>query len=184
MYLPTLRAAVTVIAVVIRLPTASWVFHVPHGVIRMSPDIPGLVETSTNVAVINTVKKSIVLATSQRSSVASEILEICETVGSAMHLGGAEVKHGDGYPGWKPNLDSAILKLARSTYQSLYGKEPEVKAIHAGLECGIIGEHFPGMDMVSFGPTLEGVHSPDEKIYVDTVQKFWDFLLEILRRFS
>ena len=87
----------------------------------------------------------------------------------------------DGYPGWKPNLNSDILKVAKSTYQQLYGKEPAVKAIHAGLECGIIGERMSGMDMISFGPTLEGVHSPDEKIYIDTVEKYWNFLLAILR---
>jgi dipeptidase D len=153
----------------------------PHGVIKMSADIPGLVETSTNVAVISTTKKAIVLATSQRSSVASEIDEICQTVRCVFELGAAAVEQTDGYPGWKPNLDSPVLKLAKSTYNSLYGKEPEVKAIHAGLECGIIGERFPGMDMVSFGPTLEGVHSPDEKIYIDTVGKFWNFLLAILK---
>jgi len=156
----------------------------PHGVIKMSADIPGLVETSTNVAVINTTKKAVVLATSQRSSVASEIDEICQTVRSVFELGGAVVEQTDGYPGWKPNLDSPVLKLAKSTYYSLYGKEPEVKAIHAGLECGIIGERFPGMDMVSFGPTLEGVHSPDEKIYIDTVEKFWNFLLAILKNIN
>ena len=153
----------------------------PHGVTKMSADIPGLVETSTNVAVIKTQKKSISLATSQRSSVASELTEIVQTVSAVFDLGGAEFVNTDGYPGWKPNLDSPILRTAKSTYQSLYGKEPEVKAIHAGLECGIIGEKLPGMDMVSFGPTLEGVHSPDEKIYIDTVEKFWNFLLGILK---
>ena len=87
----------------------------------------------------------------------------------------------DGYPGWKPNLDSVILKTAKEAYRELYGTDPHVKAIHAGLECGIIGEKYPGMDMVSLGPTLEGVHSPDEKIYIDTVEKFWNFLLAILK---
>jgi dipeptidase D len=153
----------------------------PHGVTKMSADIPGLVETSTNVAVINTTRNAIVLATSQRSSVASELTEMVETVSATFELGGARVESSDGYPGWKPKLDSPILKLAKDTYKSLYGKEPDVKAIHAGLECGIIGERFPGMDMVSFGPTLEGVHSPDEKIYIDTVEKFWGFLLAILK---
>ncbi len=153
----------------------------PHGVIKMSADIPGLVETSTNVAVIRTGKKAIDVATSQRSSVASEILEICHTVASVFELGGAAVRHTDGYPGWKPNLESEILKVAKATYRSLYGKEPDEKAIHAGLECGIIGERYPGIDMVSFGPTLEGVHSPDEKIYIDTVDKYWSYLLAILR---
>ncbi|MBI5472852.1 MAG: aminoacyl-histidine dipeptidase [Ignavibacteriae bacterium] len=153
----------------------------PHGVTKMSADIPGLVETSTNVAVIKTDKKAITMVTSQRSSVASEIVEIVHTVSSIFELGGATVTHGDGYPGWKPNLDSEILKVAKATYKQLYGKEPEVKAIHAGLECGIIGEKMQGMDMISFGPTLEGVHSPDEKIYIDTVEKYWNFLLGILK---
>jgi dipeptidase D len=153
----------------------------PHGVMKMSADIPGLVETSTNVAVINTTKKAIILGTSQRSSVASENTELCHTVGSVFLLGGAKIEQSDGYPGWKPNLDSKILKIAKNTYKELYGKEPLIKAIHAGLECGIIGEKYPGMDMVSFGPTLEGVHSPDEKIHIDTVEKFWKFLLAILK---
>ncbi|MFH1572498.1 MAG: aminoacyl-histidine dipeptidase, partial [Acidobacteriota bacterium] len=149
----------------------------PHGVTRMSPDIPGLVETSTNVAVIATGKGKITLQTSQRSSVASEIVEICDTVAHVFELGGATADQPEGYPGWKPNLDSEILRIAKETYRSMYGKEPEVKAVHAGLECGIIGERFPGMDMVSFGPTLEGVHSPEEKMYIDTVEHFWDYLL-------
>lgn len=156
----------------------------PHGVMKMSADIAGLVETSTNVAVINTTTKAVVLATSQRSSVASELVEICQTAVSIFELGGAKVEHSDGYPGWKPNLDSPILKLAKSTYKTLFGKEPAVKAIHAGLECGIIGERFQGMDMVSIGPTLEGVHSPDEKIYIDTFEKFWKFLLAILKNLN
>ena len=156
----------------------------PHGVIKMSADIPGLVETSTNVAVIHTDKRSISLATSQRSSVASEIDEICQTVSSIFTLGGAKAKTSDGYPGWKPNLNSDILKVATSTYQSLFGKEPAVKAIHAGLECGIIGERYPGMDMVSLGPTLEGVHSPDERIHIDSVEKFWKYLLAILKNIN
>ena len=148
----------------------------------MSADIPGLVETSTNVAVISTVRDRIRISTSQRSSVASEIREIAQSVSFIFELGGATPEHTDSYPGWKPNLDSPILETAKSAFRDLYGKEPEVKAIHAGLECGIIGERFPGMDMVSFGPTLEGVHSPDEKIYIDTVERFWNYLLEILKR--
>lgn len=156
----------------------------PHGVIKMSADIPGLVETSTNVAIIRTEKSSIVITTSQRSSVALEILENLQTQAAIFTLGGAKATHTDGYPGWKPNLASPILKVAKESYKSLYGKEPLVKAIHAGLECGIIGEQYPGMDMVSFGPTLEGVHSPDEKIYIDTVEKFWKFLLAILKNLN
>jgi len=154
----------------------------PHGVTKMSAEISWLVETSTNVAVIATTADSITLATSQRSSVASEIEEIAQSVASAFALGAAKVAHSDGYPGWKPNLDSPILKLAAQTYESLFGKAPEVKAVHAGLECGIIGERIPGMDMVSFGPTLKDVHTPDEKILIDTVEKYWKFLLAILEK--
>jgi dipeptidase D len=159
----------------------SVIAALPHGVTKMSADIPGLVETSTNVAMIATNGKKVTLATSQRSSVASEIVEIAQTVRTIMEMGGAAVSQGAGYPGWKPNLESPILKLAVETYGKLYGKTPETKAVHAGLECGIIGEKYPGMDMVSFGPTLEGVHSPDEKIYIDTVPKFWNFLTAILK---
>jgi len=153
----------------------------PHGVTKMSADISWLVETSTNLAVVRTEKKQVVVTTSQRSSVASEFDEICESVKAVFELGKAKVESTDGYPGWKPNMNSSILKVARDTYQALFGKEPEVKAVHAGLECGIIAERFPGMDMVSFGPTLRGVHSPDEVIYIDTVEKFWKFLLGILK---
>jgi dipeptidase D len=153
----------------------------PHGVTKMSAEIPGLVETSTNVAIIRTEKGKIELTTSQRSSVATEIDEIVQSVGAVFTLGGAKPVFAEGYPGWKPNLESKILKVAKSSYKALYAKDPEVKAIHAGLECGIIGEKYPGMDMVSFGPTLEGVHSPDEKIHIDTVERFWRFLLEILK---
>jgi dipeptidase D len=153
----------------------------PHGVIKMSAEIPGLVETSTNLAVIKSIKNSIEIATSQRSSVASELGEIADTVAAIFQLGGATIKSSDAYPGWKPNMESAILKTAKTAYRSLYGKDPEVKAVHAGLECGVIGERIPGMDMVSFGPTLQGAHSPEERLYIDTVEKFWNFLQEILR---
>ncbi|MGE5814266.1 MAG: aminoacyl-histidine dipeptidase, partial [Acidobacteriota bacterium] len=159
----------------------SVISALPHGVMKMSSEISWLVETSTNVAVITTNGKKISLATSQRSSVASEIQEIADTVRTIFEMGGADVTQGDGYPGWKPNLDSPILKTAVKTYEQLYKKTPETKAVHAGLECGIIGEKYPGMDMVSFGPTLEGVHSPDEKIHIDTVPKFWNFLTAMLK---
>jgi dipeptidase D len=152
----------------------------PHGVIKMSSDIPGLVETSTNVAVLTTDKKGVTLGTSQRSSVASEINEIVDTVSTIFALGGADVRTADGYPGWKPNLQSPILKVARDTYKKMFGTEPAVKAVHAGLECGIIGERYPGMDMVSFGPTMTGVHSPDEKLDVASVPRFYAFLAGIL----
>jgi dipeptidase D len=165
----------------VQLKLTRAIASLPHGVVKMSADIPGLVETSTNLASIATKGKTVTIGTSQRSSVASEILEIAQTVRFVLETGGAEVTQGDGYPGWKPNMASPLLKTAVDTYKALYGKEPAVKAIHAGLECGIIGEKYPGMDMISFGPTLEGVHSPDEKIFIDTVPKFWAFLVGILR---
>ena len=156
----------------------------PHGVVKMSAAISWLVETSTNVAVITTEADTVTLATSQRSSVASENAEIAQTVRNVFELGGATVGQGDGYPGWKPNMQSPVLKKAIATYAALYGKEPEVKAIHAGLECGIIGEKYPGIDMISFGPTMKGVHSPEEKIFVDTVPRFWGFLAALLKNIA
>ncbi len=153
----------------------------PHGVLRMSADIVGLVETSTNLAIIETGKKEIKIQTSQRSSVASEIDEAAQMVRAVFELGGAVSTGSDGYPGWKPNMGSPILKLAQSTYTAMFGKAPHIKAVHAGLECGIIGEKYPGMDMVSFGPTMREVHSPNEHLYIDTVEKFYAFLLGILQ---
>jgi dipeptidase D len=153
----------------------------PHGVTKMSADLPGLVETSTNVAMVATRGKKIELATSQRSSVASEILEIADTVRVIFEMAGAEVHQSNGYPGWKPDMGSAILETSKKTYERLFGKTPEIKAVHAGLECGIIGEKYPGIDMVSFGPTLQAVHSPEEKILIDTVPKFYRFLLALLK---
>lgn len=160
------------------------IYSLPHGVIAMSADIPNLVETSTNLAIISFNNNNIVIATSQRSSVTSSKTDIVSQVSSVFRLAGAKVENTDGYPGWKPNLNSKILSISKSVYKNLFGKEPDIKAIHAGLECGIIGEKFPGMDMISMGPTLEAVHSPDEKIYIDTVQKFWKYLIEILKNIN
>ncbi|WP_224983382.1 aminoacyl-histidine dipeptidase [Geomonas agri] len=153
----------------------------PSGVQRMSADIAGLVETSTNVSVITTEQDKLVLITSQRSSSASRLTEVVETVQCILELGGAVVETSEGYPGWQPNVDSPLLKLAQRCYRNLYQKDPEVKAIHAGLECGIIGERIPGMDMVSFGPNMEKVHSPDERVYIESVARYWKFVLEILK---
>jgi dipeptidase D len=152
----------------------------PHGVTRMSADIPGLVETSTNLAMIATGPRSVKVDTSQRSSVQSEIDEVVDQVRAVFTLGGAAVTGSNGYPGWKPNLDSPILQSAIAAYRDRFGREPEVKSIHAGLECGIIGDKYPGIDMVSFGPTLEGVHSPDEAIHIASVAKYWEFLRALL----
>ena len=156
----------------------------PHGVMAMSADIPGLVETSTNVATIETSPEKIIVGTSQRSSVGSALHNMVSVVEAMGLLAGASIEKTDGYPGWKPNLESQSLKVASKAYKELFGKEPAVKAIHAGLECGIIGEKFPGMDMVSLGPTIEGAHSPDERVEIASVQKFWNLLLKILKNLS
>jgi dipeptidase D len=153
----------------------------PHGVVKMSPDLPGLVQTSTNLAIIQTSPKALYIHTSQRSSVPSELDDMTYVVRTIFDMGGAESETGNGYPPWKPNLDSEILKITKNAYFQLNGKEPEVKAVHAGLECGIIGEKYPGMDMVSFGPTLEGVHTPDERMHIDSVERFWNLLLQVLQ---
>ena len=156
----------------------------PHGVIRMSAEIPALVETSTNLAVVESDGDTVTVATSQRSSVGSQLLDIVDTVSAILQLAGARVQHSDGYPGWKPDPQSPILKTAVDTYTRLSDRAPAIKAVHAGLECGIIGEKFPGIDMISFGPTLEGVHSPDERISIDSVIRFWEFLLALLKAVS
>jgi dipeptidase D len=129
---------------------------------------------------VTTKKNAVVIETSQRSSVESRKAEIVQAVKACFALAGAKVAHGDGYPGWKPDLQSPILKIAKETYRRLFGKEADVKAVHAGLECGIIGEKFPGMDMLSLGPTLEMVHSPEERVHIGSVKKYWDYLLAIL----
>lgn len=155
-------------------------YALPHGVIKMSVDLPDLVETSTNLATI-TFGDQIVVGTSQRSSVESEKEDIVAMNRCVFLLANAEVKHGEGYPGWKPDVNSEILKVMKEVYKNKFGKEPEVKAIHAGLECGIIKEKYPSMDMISFGPTIMGAHSPDEKVQISTVQKFYDLLIEVLK---
>ena len=153
----------------------------PHGVIAMSADIPGLVETSTNLASIKMDDKQINVNTSQRSSIESSKKDIVDMMDAVFQPLGAVTTHNDGYPGWKPNVNSPILAIAKQSYKNLYDKEPHYLAIHAGLECGLVGEKYPGMDMISFGPTLRGVHSPAEKLEIASVQKFWDFLVEILK---
>lgn len=153
----------------------------PHGVMAMSPDIPDLVETSTNLASVKMTPRDIIIVTSQRSSQDTSKRDIADMIASIFYLADAKVKHGDGYPGWEPDMDSPILALTRKAYEDLFKETPKVLAIHAGLECGIIGEKYPGMDMISYGPTIKGAHSPDEAIETDTVRKFWDLTLEVLR---
>jgi len=153
----------------------------PHGVIEMSRDIPNFVETSTNLASVKSGDHEIIITTSQRSSVASALDDVVNMVESVFLLIGADVKHSNGYPGWAPNPDSHVLEVTKKAHVKLFQEEAKVLAIHAGLECGLIGEKYPGMDMISYGPTMRGVHSPDEKLYIPSVARFWDLTLEVLK---
>jgi dipeptidase D len=155
----------------------------PHGVLEMSHTIENLVETSTNLASVKcTEGNAIAVATSQRSAIESAKRDAARMVEVVFTAAGATVTHGEGYPGWKPNPASAVLKTAVEAYRSLFATEPKVKAVHAGLECGLFLEKYPRLDMVSFGPTIRGMHSPDERLDIPSVQKFWDLLVEILKR--
>lgn len=156
----------------------------PHGVFSMSYRMPGLVETSTNLAAVRFEKENTVLiTTSQRSDVDSEKMNIANMVEAVFKMAGAEVEHSEGYPGWAPNPDSPVVKVAVESYKRLFGKAPVVRSIHAGLECGLFLEKYPKMDMVSFGPTLRGVHSPDEKVNIKTVEMWWSHLVDMLEHF-
>lgn len=152
-----------------------------HGVLTMSSDMPGLVETSTNLASVKMKENNkVLITTSQRSSVASEKYSIANQLEATFTLAGASVTHGDGYPGWKPNLQSDILKIAQKSYVKLFDTEPKIRAIHAGLECGLFLEKYPHLDMISIGPQMFGVHSPDERLSISSTQKCWKWLTEIL----
>ncbi|MBR3478804.1 MAG: aminoacyl-histidine dipeptidase [Bacteroidaceae bacterium] len=154
---------------------------VHNGVYEWSQDIPHFVETSSNLASVKMPEEGkIKIVASQRSSTRSQLDAVCNVVASAFNLAGADVLINEGYPGWKPNPDSELLKIAVAKYQELFGKEPKVRAIHAGLECGLFSEKYPGLDMVSFGPTLRGVHSPDEKLLIPTVEMVWRHLVAII----
>ena len=156
-------------------------YAAPHGVYAMSQDIPGLVETSTNLASVKMKPNHVIrIETSQRSSILSARNDMANTVRAVFQLAGANVTFGEGYPGWKPNPHSAILEVAVESYKRLFGVDAKVKAIHAGLECGLFLDKYPTLDMISFGPTLTGVHSPDERMLIPTVEKFWKHLLDIL----
>jgi dipeptidase D len=153
----------------------------PHGVIAMSADIPNFVDTSTNLASVKSTEKTVEIATSQRSSGESGKEDVVNMVTSVFKLAGGKIAYSDGYPGWVPNPRSEILGITKSAYTGLFNTEPKVLAIHAGLECGLIGENYPSMDMISYGPTVKGAHSPDERLLIPTVSKFWELTLEILR---
>ncbi len=161
----------------------SAIYSAPHGVMSMSRSLEGLVESSTNLASVKMLPDNkILVTTSQRSDVDSRKWDIAGQVEALFAMAGAEVTHGDGYPGWTPNMNSRIMVIASEAYKELYGITPAIKAIHAGLECGLFLEKYPHLDMVSFGPTLHGVHSPSEKMHIPAVERFWGQLTLILKK--
>ena len=153
----------------------------PHRVYRMIPEMPDVVETSNNLSAIKMEGNSVVVLCLTRSSVESRKEELKQMIQSTFAVAGAEVEFSGAYPGWKPNLNSRILGVMKDIYTKKFGNAPRIVTIHAGLECGIIGRNYPGMDMISFGPTIEHPHSPDERVNIATVQKYYDFLLETLK---
>jgi len=157
------------------------VYACPNGVIGKIADMPEVVETSTNLAIVKAENGIIDVCSLLRSSVDTLKDDLANMIQCVFELAGAEVEHTGSYPGWKPNVDSPVLKTMKSVYEKMYSVTPEVKVIHAGLECGIIGDVYPDMDLISFGPTIRFPHSPDEKVNIETVGKFWDFLLETLK---
>lgn len=156
----------------------------PHGVLGMSQELPGLVETSNNLATVDADNGRIRIIVSSRSSIAPIQEGLLASIRAVGNLAGSEVQTHDGYPGWKPNMASPVLGVVREVYGELWNGEPEVTAIHAGLECGLLGEKVPGLDMVSFGPQIEGAHSPEERIQISSVARFWDALKKTLDRLS
>jgi dipeptidase D len=152
----------------------------PHGVHQMNYEIKTLVDTSTNLATVSVKDNTIVIGMSSRSSMKSALQDMRDTIKAIASLSGAKVSEKTPYPGWKPNLQSKILALSKKIFKDMFKTEPKIEAIHAGLECGIIGEKFPGMDMISIGPTLKNPHSPEEQLHISTVDKFYKYLLKIL----
>lgn len=154
----------------------------PHGVLAMSQDIANFVETSTNLASVKTKEDHFLITTSQRSSVESALDAACEMVAAVFALTDSQIQHTDGYPGWAPNPNSEIVGITAQAYRDLFHVEPKVLAIHAGLECGLIGKKYPGLDMISFGPTIKGAHSPDERLSIKSAGMFWELIVEVLQR--
>lgn len=166
----------------LQIDLMNCLYACPHGVLAMSQNIKDFVETSTNLASVKIEDEKIVVTTSQRSSVESKKQDAVDCVSACFYGSGAnDVVSSDGYPGWTPNPDSKVLAMLVDAYKNIFKKEPQVLAIHAGLECGLFSEKYPGLDMVSFGPTLRGVHSPDEKLEIGTVKMCWDLMVEFMR---
>ncbi len=160
------------------------ILGIPHGVVSMNSEIAGLVETSTNLATITIENQSLKIGTSQRSSIESAKRNIGNSISAIFQLAEAEISVLDKYPAWQPNLNSELLKISKKVYKNLFGRDPQIKIVHAGLECGILSEKFPLLDMISFGPTIEGAHSPDEKVKISDVEKFYTLLKSIISELS
>jgi len=156
--------------------TADLLASVPHGILAMSPDIPGLVQTSTNLAIITTTGDVIEITTSQRSAIASSKNTAADMVATVCGLAGFETEQSTGYPGWKPDPHSDLVQVLQRAHKKVFGDEGKLIAMHAGLECGVIGEKYPGMQMISFGPTIVDPHSPNERVQISTVEPFWKLL--------
>jgi dipeptidase D len=153
----------------------------PNGNLAWSKDIPGVVETSSNLAIIRSDNGTITISILSRSAVDTERDKTAKRIGDVFREHGAEVAHHGAYPGWKPNIHSPILETMKEVYNNKFGKVPQVKVIHAGLECGILGAIYPKWDMISFGPTIRFPHSPDEKVNIESVGKFWQYIVETLK---
>jgi len=160
------------------------VYAYPHGVAAMSNDIAGLVETSNNMATVKVEDGKLIILSNQRSSNMDSLAALCDRVMSVARLAGAVGETSGGYPSWKPNMDSILLARCLDVYEKRFGKKPVVEAIHAGLECGIIGAKYDGMDMISFGPTIKNPHSPDEKIEIESIGKVWDFMVALFESYK
>ena len=160
------------------------VLAIPYGVLAMSPAVDGLVESSNNLAAVRCTGESAQIVTSSRSSLAPALESIRATIRAAASLAGARVRFEDGYPGWQPDPSSPVTQVLREVYRDIWGCEPEMTAVHAGLECGLLGERIPELDMISFGPTIVGAHSPDERVNIASVERFWDALKLALDRLS
>ena len=154
----------------------------PNGIYRMSPDIDDLVQTSNNLARVKVADGQYRVQCLTRGSVDSEKMDLARTIGCTFELAGAEVEYSGAYPGWAPRPEAPIVKLMSELYEELFGEQAPVMACHAGLECGILGTNYPEMQMISFGPNIRGAHSPDEKVQISSVQKYWGFLMETLKR--
>ena len=171
----------TVMGIGVQERLLNGIYAAHNGVYAMSAAIPDLVETSNNVARVEVKNGNIKIGCLTRSSVDSAKIDLANALKSTFELARFNVNFGGNYPGWAPNPDSAILKVSEKIYEDLFGEKPKVAACHAGLECGILGQNYPDIDMISFGPTIMGAHSPDERVSISSVQKFWKFLLAILK---